>query len=223
MSFNFIESLPFPLLEGILRLLLAFILGSLIGFEREKRKQPAGFRTHSVLALGSSLMSILSIYIPYAYVQGPSVDPSRIASQVITGIGFLGAGAIIRIGVSIRGLTTAASLWTTAGIGLSVGAGMYVLSILTATLLLTTLSLMSKVEREFISVGVKYTLNISLEPVDDVIKYLQEILGDFKLNKIIKKEGFLSVSIELETKEEELRRILSKLTKEEKIKSVELP
>ncbi len=222
MSVNFVESLPFPVWEAILRLFLAFVLGSFIGFEREKRRQPAGFRTHSVLALGSSLMSILSIYIPYAYGQGSPIDPSRIASQVITGIGFLGAGAIIRIGSSIKGLTTAASLWTTAGIGLSVGAGMYVLSVLTTTLLLVTLSLMSRVEKEFISVGIRYTLDIYLEPVDDVMEYLQGILGSFKLNRVVRREELLSVSVELETKEEELKKLLSRLAKEEKIKSVEL-
>ncbi|MEZ0361319.1 MAG: MgtC/SapB family protein [Hydrogenobacter sp.] len=219
---NFAEHLPFPLWEGLLRLSLSFIAGSLIGLEREKRRQPAGFRTHSVLALGSALMSILSLYIPYSYGQGTGVDPSRIASQVITGIGFLGAGAIIRIGVSIKGLTTAASLWTTAGIGLSIGAGMYLLSVFAFLLLLLTLSIMSKIEREFINTGNRYVIDITIDYVEDPISYLRDLIGNFRLRKISKINGGFQISVESELTQEMKYILLNKLLKEKSIRSLEI-
>lgn len=219
---NFAEHLPFPLWEGLLRLSLSFIAGSLIGLEREKRRQPAGFRTHSVLALGSALMSILSLYIPYSYGQGTGVDPSRIASQVITGIGFLGAGAIIRIGVSIKGLTTAASLWTTAGIGLSIGAGMYLLSVFAFLLLLLTLSIMSRIEREFISTGNRYVIDITIDYVEDPISYLRDLIGNFRLRKISKIDGGFQISVESELTQEMKHILVDKLIKEKIIRSLEI-
>ncbi len=219
---NFAEHLPFPLWEGLLRLSLSFIAGSLIGLEREKRRQPAGFRTHSVLALGSALMSILSLYIPYSYGQGTGVDPSRITSQVITGIGFLGAGAIIRIGVSIKGLTTAASLWTTAGIGLSIGAGMYLLSVFAFLLLLLTLSIMSKIEREFINTGNRYVIDITIDYVEDPISYLRDLIGNFRLRKISKINGGFQISVESELTQEMKYILLNKLLKEKSIRSLEI-
>ncbi len=108
-------------LEMVGRLALATVLGGMIGMEREMRGQPAGLRTHMVVAIGACLIMMVSFYV---HEQDPArSDPGRIAAQVVAGIGFLGAGAIIRFGMSIKGLTTAACLWTAAGIGLSVGCG----------------------------------------------------------------------------------------------------
>lgn len=136
-------------------------------------------------------MSLLSLYTAYAYGQGVSADPSRIASQVITGIGFLGAGAIIRLGVSIKGLTTAASLWTTAGIGLSIGMGMYTMSLFALLLLLLTLSTMSRIEKEFIRMGTRYVIELTVEGVEDPVNYLRGFLRDFEVRRVLKlKEGF---------------------------------
>ncbi|MGH2677187.1 MAG: MgtC/SapB family protein, partial [Actinomycetota bacterium] len=111
--------------ELALRLLGAALLGGVIGLEREVRDQPAGFRTHMLVALGSCLFTLISAYGFGAFQGDPGVpyDPTRIAAQIVTGIGFLGAGAIIRSGMSVRGLTTAASLWVVAAIGMAVGAG----------------------------------------------------------------------------------------------------
>lgn len=215
-----IETLPFPLWEGALRLLIAFLLGSLIGYERERRRQPAGFRTHSVLALGSSLMSLLSIYITHEYGQG--ADPSRIASQVITGIGFLGAGAIIRIGVSIKGLTTAASLWTTAGIGLSVGAGMYFLSVFSTVILLFTLSLMSRIEREFMGMPSGQTITLTLEGVEEPMDYLKNVFGSVRIRSIEREEGFIRVNLETAISRKELDESIEKLTKDRRVKKIEI-
>jgi putative Mg2+ transporter-C (MgtC) family protein len=107
-----------------LRLLLAAALGALIGVEREIHGHPAGMRTHLLVALGSATFTVLSIY-GFGDPNRPGFDPSRIAAQIVSGIGFLGAGAILKEGATIRGLTTAASLWATAGVGLAAGAAQY--------------------------------------------------------------------------------------------------
>src|SRR5881397_273893 len=102
-----------------LRLLLAAILGALIGLEREIHDHPAGMRTHLLVSLGSAGFTALSIYA----FPAPGADPARVAAQIVTGIGFLGAGAILKQGVTIHGLTTAASLWVVAAVGMAAGAG----------------------------------------------------------------------------------------------------
>src|SRR3989338_10745197 len=111
--------------ELILRLGSAIILGGLIGFERELHGKVAGFRTHSLVSLGSALIMLVSIRIFDVYGSETGVDPGRIAAQVVTGIGFIGAGTIIRSGTGIKGLTTAAGLWTASGIGLACGVGYF--------------------------------------------------------------------------------------------------
>lgn len=120
------------LYEQVLRILLAVALGALAGFEREQARKPAGLRTHVLVCTGAALFTMVSIdYF--------GMDPARIAAGIVTGIGFLGAGTIIGSGSKVRGLTTAASLWVVAGIGLAVGAGVYVLSILTTIIVVLVL------------------------------------------------------------------------------------
>ncbi len=115
--------------EDLARLALAAVLGGAIGFERELREREAGLRTHLLVCLGSALFTIVSAYGFHDFLtSGDQViraDPTRIAAQIVTGIGFLGAGAIIRQGLSVRGLTTAATLWVAAAIGIAAGAGYY--------------------------------------------------------------------------------------------------
>ncbi|CAG0961461.1 Protein MgtC [Geobacteraceae bacterium] len=138
-------------LDMIGRLLLASLLGGLIGLEREIHGRPAGFRTHLLVSLGSCLFvaTSLEFYRLYGNFSGVGpigVDPGRIAAQVVTGIGFLGAGAIIREGASIRGLTTAACLWIAAAIGLACGAGLFIVSLVVTVISLATLLLLKRVE-----------------------------------------------------------------------------
>jgi putative Mg2+ transporter-C (MgtC) family protein len=129
--------------ELLLRLALAAILGGLIGVERELREREAGLRTHLLVALGSALFTIVGAYGFHAFLEsGQSVvraDPTRIAAQIVTGIGFLGAGAIIRQGLSVRGLTTAATLWVVAAVGLAAGAGYYSAAAITTAVVLVAL------------------------------------------------------------------------------------
>jgi putative Mg2+ transporter-C (MgtC) family protein len=132
--------LTIPYWEVVLRLVLASLLCGSIGFEREVRDQPAGFRTHILLGLGAALFTLVSAYgfEPFTRAAlgsgGLQFDPTRIAAQIVAGVGFLGAGAIIRQGGDVRGLTTAASLWAASAIGMAVGAG-YLFGAATATLL----------------------------------------------------------------------------------------
>jgi putative Mg2+ transporter-C (MgtC) family protein len=129
--------------ESLLRLALAAVLGGLIGVERELREREAGLRTHLLVALGSALFTIVGAYGFHDFLESgdPVVraDPTRIAAQIVTGIGFLGAGAIIRQGFSVRGLTTAATLWVVAAVGLAAGAGYYSAAVITTALVLIAL------------------------------------------------------------------------------------
>lgn len=135
--------------QVVLRLFLAAALGGIIGFEREKHnRRMAGFRTHILVSIGSSLIMLVSIYIFEIYAGKAPVDPARIAAGVVTGIGFLGAGTIIRSGESVRGLTTAASLWTVSGIGLAVGCGFYIAGCTTAIIAFAALYFLRKIPIE---------------------------------------------------------------------------
>lgn len=142
----------------------AVVLGGLIGLEREVSNHAAGFRTHILVCIGAALIMLLSIYGFSDFVNEINVriDPSRLAAQVISGIGFLGAGTILRNGLSISGLTTAASLWVTAGIGLSAGAGFYKGALVATFLVLVCLFLLNKTEKLF-SAKHKNLLQITIE------------------------------------------------------------
>jgi putative Mg2+ transporter-C (MgtC) family protein len=129
--------------EVLLRVVLAGILGGAIGAEREIREREAGLRTHMLVSIGAALFTLVSAYgfsdFHFSNASGITYDPTRIAAQVVTGIGFLGAGAIIRQGLSVRGLTTAASLWVVAAIGLATGAGYYSAALITTVVVLVSL------------------------------------------------------------------------------------
>ncbi|MFC0904951.1 MgtC/SapB family protein [Clostridium sp. MT-14] len=135
--------------EMIIRLVLSGVLGGLIGFERRSHFKEAGLRTHFVVAVGSALIMLVSKYgfTDLLYTNAISVDPSRIAAQVVSGIGFLGAGTIIVEHQFVRGLTTAAGLWATAGIGIAIGAGMYIPGISATLLILVALEIFNKFKK----------------------------------------------------------------------------
>ena len=125
----------------ILRVLIASALGGVIGFERELSDQPAGFRTHILVSLGAALFTMVGAYglSEFEGIRGVTFDPMRVAAQVVSGIGFLGAGAIIQQGVSVKGLTTAASLWATAAIGTAVALGFEIGALVVTTAVLISL------------------------------------------------------------------------------------
>lgn len=132
------------------RILIALVLAGAIGFEREVKRHFAGFRTHILVGVGACLMMLLSIYGFETFIESYDnirFDPARIPSYVISGIGFLGAGTIIVYGGTIRGLTTAASIWAVAGIGLVVGAGMYAIAVFTTIIILISLVFLNNIEK----------------------------------------------------------------------------
>jgi putative Mg2+ transporter-C (MgtC) family protein len=129
-------------LDLAFRLVVAAVLGALIGLEREIHDHPAGMRTHLLVCMGSTMFTVVSIF-GFVHVlppgEGSAPDPTRIAAQIVTGIGFLGAGAILKYGTSVRGLTTAASMWATSAVGIAVGAGEYLVGGVGALLILFSL------------------------------------------------------------------------------------
>lgn len=132
--------------EMAMRLLLSCILGGFIGYEREAHHKAAGLRTHILVSIGSCLIMVLSFKI-YNSVEGlTNADPARLAAQVVSGIGFLGAGSIIKDGPTVKGLTTAASLWVVAGVGLAIGSGYYMGALMTTGLVFVTLTILSRFE-----------------------------------------------------------------------------
>ena len=133
--YNDIISPDVNLIGAITKLVLSLILGATIGIERRRKGQIAGLRTFALISMGATLAMLISIYIPQEYLGLKNGDPGRIAAQVVSGVGFLGAGAIIQMKGSVRGLTTAAGIWMTAGIGLAIGAGMYVVTGCTVVLI----------------------------------------------------------------------------------------
>jgi putative Mg2+ transporter-C (MgtC) family protein len=129
-------------LELVIRIILSFLLSALVGLEREIRLKPAGLRTHILVGLGSSLLTILSLY---AF---PGSDPARVAASIAVGIGFIGAGTIIKTKEKIIGLTTASTLWITASIGVAAGAGFYLVGSVVALITYITLELVGRFEKE---------------------------------------------------------------------------
>ncbi|MBR58121.1 MAG: magnesium transporter [Myxococcales bacterium] len=175
-------------LPNILKCLgVAALCGGLIGLERETHGQAAGLRTHMILAVGGALASIISIAFsgPVAREFGAvNGDPGRVAAQVISGIGFLGAGAIIRYGITIKGLTTAASLFTTAIIGLAAGMGEFQIAMVTATMVIVALVLLDIVEKKVVRPATTHYLNMSLTDRPGVVRDLKVVLDEQGLRVI---------------------------------------
>ena len=132
----------------ITRIVLAVVLGGIIGLEREKKGRNAGLRTHILVCTGSSLIMLISLYVFEMYQGKVPVDPSRIAAGVVTGIGFLGAGTIMAGNEGVKGLTTAASIWVSSGIGLAVGCGFFSAAVASTVVTFITLAFLKHIEKK---------------------------------------------------------------------------
>jgi putative Mg2+ transporter-C (MgtC) family protein len=165
--------------ELVLRLVLAAALGSVIGFERERLSWAAGLRTHMLVCVGSALIMIVSAFGFADVLSGEHVvlDPSRVAAQVVSGIGFLGAGSILLRGEIVRGLTTAASLWSVAAIGLAVGGGLYVAAVAATVIILLILAGVKPLERRFISARQRRQLTLLVDRGTLTFHSLHDALG----------------------------------------------
>ena len=135
----------------LLKIALSILLGGVVGLEREHHNQPAGLKTHIILCVGATLITIVSIAMARDLGSARLTDPTRIAANIVTGIGFLGGGAILRMGATVRGLTTAACIWTVTGVGMAVGAGYYFPAALVTVAILLTLLFLGRFEKMFLN------------------------------------------------------------------------
>ena len=164
------------LVGAIFKLVLSFVIGSSIGLERRRKGQVAGMRTFSLISMGATLAMLISIYIPQEYMGLKNGDPGRIAAQVISGIGFLGAGAIIQMKGSVKGLTTAAGIWMNAAIGLAIGAGMYAIAIIAGMLVFFALTAAEKLEKALFKTGDTKIIRIkALGIINDLKPYRDDL------------------------------------------------
>lgn len=197
------------------RVVIALILSGLIGFERELKNHSAGFRTHILVGVGSCLMMLLSIYGFEALIDeydNIRFDPARIPSYVISGIGFLGAGTIMVNGMTIRGLTTAASIWTVAGLGLVVGVGMYAAAIFTTFIILLSLIFLNNFEKIFTKGRSSLLIEIVAWP-------------GLKVNSVVSIFESFNLTIEqveIERVEDDLRNIFIKINRDPKLDRMSL-
>lgn len=159
---------------ALFKLIISMILGGIIGFERRHKGQAAGMRTFALIAMGATLAMLISIYIPQEYMGLKNGDPGRIAAQVISGIGFLGAGAIIQMKGSVRGLTTAAGIWMTACLGLAVGAGMYIISVVCCAFVVGGLMAFEMMEKYFLRGAEQKIVRVKVEKIVDDTKPFRE-------------------------------------------------
>lgn len=188
-------------LQLVIRILLAAILGGFIGVEREVHGRAAGLRTHILVCVGSALIMLTAVNLMACY-DNSGIDPFRIPAQVVSGIGFLGAGTIIRFRASIRGLTTAASLWVSAAIGLAIGSGFYKAAFLTAAVILVSLLFLTKLESKMLRKDWYRTLRLITDGGPNQLGAVREILSDhqaeirdFEIKKIA--EGKLTLEFRL--------------------------
>ena len=217
------------------RLVLAALLGAVVGLEREINDHPSGLRTHITVALGSALFAIASAYAWHDFValredNNYSLDPTRIASQIVSGVGFLGAGAIIKQGNTVRGLTSAAGLWVSAAIGMATAFGMYIEAAVTTVTLTTLLVLLKPVRRKLrdrlstVRENIVISLALDTDP-SGTISTLGSLADTVIRSMHVKRdedEGLTFIEAELEVKSGVLDERLAKIEARKDVLSVEI-
>ncbi len=179
-----IDTSDVNLFNSVVKLVLSALLGSVIGFERKSKGQNAGVGTFALISVGATLAMILSIYIPQEYLGLKNGDPGRIAAQVITGIGFLGAGTIIQMKGSIKGLTTAAGIWLVAMIGMAVGAGLYAAGMIATGLMLVVLVYFAGYEQH-VNIGWKSkTIRLEFHSLEVDLQQVRRTLSGFNVRVV---------------------------------------
>jgi putative Mg2+ transporter-C (MgtC) family protein len=206
--------------DDLTKLLLSLVLGGLIGWERELYDKPAGFRTNTLICVGATLFTIFSLRIGTI----PATDSARIAAQIVSGIGFLGAGAIIRRGEAVLGLTTAATIWFVASIGMGIGAGYYLTSCTGTVLALAILVLFRKFEHLVDTFHTTRTYHVSLSAEDEAVRELTDTLDACGLkvlgNKQVKSENRYFYEITLSGRKNNHTPLLEKLLRSPTVREV---
>ncbi|MBQ3573781.1 MAG: MgtC/SapB family protein [Clostridia bacterium] len=188
-------------LEYFLRIILAGICGGIIGYERKNRGKGAGIRTHVIVAIASALMMIISKYgfNDLAFGEDFRLDPSRVASQIVSGVGFLGAGMIFIQKQAVKGLTTAAGIWATSGIGMAIGSGLYVIGI-TTSLVIVVVQLITHKHWQLFHTPNEEVFNITIEDSEEALTYLKNYMsfaGIHITGLSIKKKSDFEIDIEV--------------------------
>lgn len=214
-SFTFIYDILLPCI-------LALIFGGLIGLQREKAERPAGLRTHALVCLGSTVFTLIS-YLGFSSLYG--VDPSRIAAGIVTGIGFIGAGVIFRQGPLVRGVTTAASIWVVASVGMALGTKLYYLALLVTVLGFITLSILKYIEDKVIKLPnylVRITTSENFTDINKIISLLKKMSVSVKSKKYELDENNKRIfTINLFSKDSEFpTRIIEELSKFKEIEKI---
>ena len=214
-SFEFIYNILIPCI-------LAVIFGGLIGFQREKAERPAGLRTHALVCLGSTVFTLVS-YLGFSSFY--DVDPSRIAAGIVTGIGFIGAGVIFRQGTLVRGVTTAASIWVVASVGMALGVKLYYLALLVTILGFITLSILKYIEDKVIKLPnylVRITTSENFTDMNKIISLLKKMSVNIKSKKYELAENNKRIfTINLFSKDSEFpTRIIEELSKFKEIEKI---
>ena len=214
-SFVFIYDILLPCI-------LAIIFGGLIGFQREKAERPAGLRTHALVCLGSTVFTLIS-YLGFSSLYG--VDPSRIAAGIVTGIGFIGAGVIFRQGPLVKGVTTAASIWVVASVGMALGTKLYYLALLVTILGFITLSILKYIEDKVIKLPnylVRITTSENFTDINKIIILLKKMSINIKSKKYELAENNKRIfTINLFSKDSEFpTRIIEVLSKFKEIEKI---
>ena len=170
-------------LTMVFRIFLATLLGGIVGYEREMHNRWAGFRTHILVCVGACLIMLTSIHLSLSFTGQANADPGRLAAQVVSGIGFLGAGTILHSASHIRGLTTAANLWMIAGVGLAVGCGLYIPAVATTALAFVVLEYFAPMESRFRTKRIKipWQIQVTLYGGESAQSTIFELLDDFEL------------------------------------------
>jgi len=207
--------------EALIRLLVAFALGAIIGFERQYHDKPAGFTTNTLICLGSAIFAMVSL-ISAQYYGG---DPARIAAQIVTGVGFLGAGSIIREGNKISGLTTAAGIWVVAAIGMAAGYGEFYLAIFGVFCVIVLQIFLRRLLSIFDSVKTYEYITIKCEPNMEIVAKIEGSIKDAGA-KVLKRdfykaEGKLVIKLVTDMSENSFKEVFKKLIAEEQIISLD--
>jgi putative Mg2+ transporter-C (MgtC) family protein len=208
-------------LEILLKILLSAILGGIIGLEREISHKGAGLRTNILIAIGSTLLTILSFKFA---ILGKNVDPSRIAAQIVTGIGFLGAGAIIQARFSIHGLTTAASIWTVSAIGISVGSGYYLISFLITIFVVIILTFFKYISKIIEKQKNMFVYIIKTEDRASIFIEVKKVITELGINYInadfYKYKGEIEIEISFSSSQNKNEKFLDKVLQLKGVKKI---
>jgi putative Mg2+ transporter-C (MgtC) family protein len=203
-----------PLSEYVVRLLIALLIGGAIGLEREFKGKPAGMRTNMLICVGSCLIMILSIEV--ARMAPQTSDPGRIAAQVVTGIGFLGAGTIIRSRFHIVGLTTAATIWVLSALGLAIGAGYLLLSAIVALIITVTLIFIGYIETRLETKRSYHVVQVTIERGEGIIRELMALFASRGLSsealEIVRSGDIWRVIFEYASSHEKHRELVEQLS-----------